>query len=57
MNQTYRSVGRQGQLLMEVLLAIAAAAILSTIAAQLVIVSLRSNQSAGERDIATGLAQ
>ncbi len=57
MTQTHRLEGRSGQLLMEVLLAIAAAAILSTIAAQMIIVSLRSNQSAGERDIATGLAQ
>lgn len=48
---------RSGQLLIEMMLAIAAAVIVLSLGAQLVYVSLRSNQAAGDRNVGLGLAE
>lgn len=48
---------RSGQLLMETLLAISAAVIVLALGAQLVYVSLRSSQVAGERNVGLGLME
>lgn len=48
---------RSGQLLMEALLAISAAVIVLSLGAQLVYVSLRSSQVAGDRNIGLGLVE
>lgn len=48
---------KSGQLLLEILVAIAAAAIVFTLGAQLVYVSLQSSRSAGEKNTALGLAE
>ena len=50
-----KSYSRRGQLLMEALLAISAAVIVLSLGAQLVYVSLRSNQVSGDRNVGIGL--
>jgi type II secretory pathway pseudopilin PulG len=49
--------GRRGQLLLELLVTIGVTALIAGIVAQIIYVSLRSNQSGGESNVAQGLAE
>lgn len=56
----FKKRGKQnqsGQLLLELLVAVAAAAIIVTLGAQTTYVSIRGNKVAGDKNIALGLAQ
>ncbi len=55
--KNFKESKESGQLLIELLLAIAAAAVIIMLGSQLLMVSLRSGKSSSERDAAVGLAK
>lgn len=50
-------IGSRGQLLLEILLAVAALAIVGILGSQLLFLSLRSNKSAAEKNVGLGIAE